>query len=132
MSEQRLILPKRPKHHQHRLLAALAIGGLLVVGVWGIQMKMTFDRYAVERQNADADNAFTQAQESLRGQEQALEIRDSVDALQELVANMARRETAKNEVLDQVTEGMKAEMETGASAGTNPTPAVAGDTTEAN
>ncbi|MEK7183244.1 MAG: hypothetical protein AAB776_01275 [Patescibacteria group bacterium] len=122
MSEQRLILPKRPRHHQHRLLAALALGGLVVAGVWGLQMKMTFDRFATERQAADTDNAFTQARDSLRNQEEAAEIRESMSALQELVSDMTREQVAKDEILDQVTEGMKEEMEG----------EVAGETIEAN
>jgi uncharacterized iron-regulated membrane protein len=129
MSEQRLILPKRPHHHKHRLAAALAVCGLAVAGVWGVQMKMTFDRFSDGDKTVNID-ALTQAKSNLRLNESASAVQEGVDVIRDMVEQAAAEQAAKDAVLDQVGAGMKAEIEAGASAGTLPTPAVAGETSE--
>jgi IS1 family transposase len=132
MSEQRLILPKKPQHHKHRLLASIALGSLAIAGVWGFQMKVTFERFAAERAEADVTDAFAEARENLNAQSKTSTIEENVSILRGFIEDMTRQEVAKEEMLDQVTEELKEDIEVGASANTTLDPAVAGETTEAN
>lgn len=122
MPEQRMILQKRPQHHKHRLMAAVILSGLGVASIWAWQMKTTFKTFAAEREAAHLDDAFTQAKENVESSRDAAEIQDSVNVLQGLMSDLLREEAVKEEVLDQVAEDMKAEMDG----------AVAGEATEIN
>lgn len=104
MSEERLVIPRKPRHHRYRFVAALALCGLAVAGVWGAQMKMTFDRYAAERaaQSKDGTQALSEVGERLQLDESAAEIQASVDEIQGMIEDIARQEMAKEQVLDAV------------------------------
>lgn len=132
MSEERLIIPKRPQHHKHRFVAAVAVCGLAVLGVWGWQMKMTFDRYAADRAalGEQREQALTEVGERLDLDENAAAVKEGVDEIQALIEQIAREEMAKEQVLDEVKQEM-GEMTTTPEAA-DQQGVVAGETTEAN
>lgn len=132
MSEERLIIQKRPQHYKHRLVAAVAVCGLAVVGVWGLQMKMTFGKYAAQRQEAQVDDALEQAHRQLDQSSSANTVQDGVDEIKGMIEAAVREQAAKNQAVEQVTDEMKTQLEAGATAETTPAPEVAGETTEAN
>ncbi|MDQ5951927.1 MAG: hypothetical protein QG626_54 [Patescibacteria group bacterium] len=109
MSDERLILKHNPPHHRQRFYVLVGAGLLLVLGVWGLQIKMTFARYAADR---GAQAEFAQVTERVNAATTIdPEVQDDgVAAMEALVKDMLAKQQAKDQVLDQVTETMKAEI----------------------
>ncbi len=120
MSDDRLILPRRPQQHKRRFIAAMVVCGLIVTGVWGWQMKMTYERYTAARAAAVDSQALTPVGESLNLNAEADSIKTSVNELKVLMEAMARQEVAKEQLRQEVAEGLQAEINGNAEA----TPAV--------
>jgi hypothetical protein len=129
---ERLIIPHKPPHHRHRAWAAIALSVLVVAGIWGWQMRMTFAKYALDREDQALQatkETFTEAAAAARDAQQ-----EGAAALSDLVRQTIAEEQAKQEVLEQVGAGMVDQLappvaapEAAAEAG-----AVAGETSEVN
>lgn len=130
MSEDRLIIKAKPAHHRHRFVAGVGLGLLLVLGIWGLQLRMTFARYQGSR---GATNELKEAAAAIQTATQAADVESSsasLDELRALVEQTMAKETAKDQVLDKVSEQVQTQM-SAPSAGEQPvTPVVAGEETE--
>ncbi|MFZ2681803.1 MAG: hypothetical protein WAZ14_01790 [Patescibacteria group bacterium] len=121
MSDDRLILKRPPAHHKHKLLVAVAVLGLGVVGIWGFQMKTTYSRFTDLKAEQRTADAMETARENLEGNGDAAgAIQETVAELRAMLVAESEKEAAKQEVLDVVSESFKTEM----------SGEVAGETTE--
>ena len=121
MSEQRLIIPRKPHHHRRRFMTGVTVAVIAVVGVWGLQMKMTFDRYAAERNAQATHDAFAQLKEGITPQETANNLEDEMSGLKDFINTIVLQQQAQTELEAKVTEGLQTQIQAGT---------VAGETTE--
>lgn len=109
MSDERFILKHKPPHHRQRFALFVGAGLILVLGVWGLQIKMTFARYAADRSAQSELVQVTERVNAATSLDQEVQD-DGVAAMEALVKDMLAKQQAKDQVLDQVTETMKAEI----------------------
>jgi hypothetical protein len=107
MSE-RLVIPHKPPHHRHRAWAAIALSVFVIAGVWGWQMRMTFAKYALDREDkvlADTKEQFQEAAAVTREAQQ-----DGAAVLSDMLRQALAEQQAKDELLEAVGAEMVEEM----------------------
>ena len=125
MSDERLILPVKHRRHRHRFFAIVAGCLVLVFGVWGIQMKVTFKKMALAREG-QATQAANQSEAQEKFQAAAATLKDQISTWQNDLQRAKDTEAVKQELLAKVAQNMKANLE----AQSAPAPVVAGENTE--
>ncbi len=89
-----LIIPKRSHRHQRHLLVGCIGLGILMVMIWGWQMKVTFARFASERQELNLAETAGQVSDQLRLEERASALKQSVGEIKELLVTDAATQPA--------------------------------------
>ncbi len=128
MENLRLYVPEHHHRNRRRFWLAVALGGSVVVVIWALQMKSTFDQFAREKTPVDLSATTNAVQTGIRPEAQAA--RTQVDNLKSALEQVISKNKVKEQVMTQVGDSMKTELE--ARSGVNPEAGVvAGAETEA-
>lgn len=125
----RLILKPQPPHHRKRFYTLLGLGLILIFGVWGLQLKLTFAKSAAERQSS------SQLAETLTQLQQATKVESEVktESVEQLKALLTQA-LADQAAAEPVPEAQPAETEVAPPAlplaGQEAAPVVAGEQIE--
>ncbi len=140
MEGKRLIIPKRTPHHHRRAMGLLAVGLVGVLGIWAVQMKLTFADFSAKQPNtsfADAADRLERGVADLKPSEEAMvEMGAFAEQVKSaLEASQAASIAAETEVAEPVTTDTAAAGEGGEVAAFPPAApegVVAGVQTEAS
>lgn len=96
MSEERLILKPQPPRHRQRFFLLVGLGVLVILVVWGLQIKLTFARYATSRaEKSELTDAAERINEARKIDPQIQT--DGVAAMEQLVRDMLAKQEAQDQ-----------------------------------
>lgn len=125
----RLILKPQPPHHRKRFYALLGLGLIVIFGIWGLQLKLTFAKSAAERQSSSQlVETLTQLQQATKVESEVKT--ESVEQLKALLTQALAEKTTAEATPEVQTEAEMTATPTLPVAEQEATPVVAGEQIE--